>query len=137
MGQASFDGGGMSILQDNDGTLWLGSWSHGLFCMDIDGSLKQIINPTLTGVGQHIHSLLYIAPHTLLIGCDDGLIRYDILTKRWIRYPESASNSNVSNDDRFVYAIIRDRVSSASRLPRDSVATWWDISVKTAWVTCG
>lgn len=109
MGHASFDGGGMSILQDNDGTLWLGSWSHGLFCMDIDGSLKQIINPTLTGVGQHIHSLLYIAPHTLLIGCDDGLIRYDILTKRWIRYPESASNSNVSNDDRFVYAVIRDR----------------------------
>ena len=106
---ASADGGGMSILQDGDGRLWLGSWSHGLFRMDADGTLKQVINPTLMGVGLHIHTLLYIAPRTLLVGCDDGLIRYDILTKQWIRYPQCVQGSDVSNDDRFVYAIIRDR----------------------------
>uniref|UniRef100_UPI00402774DE two-component regulator propeller domain-containing protein n=1 Tax=Prevotella sp. TaxID=59823 RepID=UPI00402774DE len=106
---ASADGGGMSMLQDGDGTLWLGSWSHGLFRMDADGTLKQVINPTLTGAGLHIHSLLYNNPHTLFIGCDDGLLRYDIATNRWSRYPESAQSHDVSNDDRFVYAVIRDR----------------------------
>ena len=106
---ASADGGGMSILQDGDGTLWLGSWSHGLFRMDADGTLKQVINPTLTGAGLHIHSLLYNSPHTLFIGCDDGLLRYDIATNRWSRYPESAQSHDVSNDDRFVYTVIRDR----------------------------
>lgn len=106
---ASVDGGGMSILQDGDGTLWLGSWSHGLFRMDADGTLKQVINPTLTGAGLHIHSLLYNSPHTLFIGCDDGLLRYDIATNRWSRYPESAQSHDVSNDDRFVYTVIRDR----------------------------
>ena len=97
------------MLQDGDGTLWLGSWSHGLFRMDADGTLKQVINPTLTGAGLHIHSLLYNSPHTLFIGCDDGLLRYDIATNRWSRYPESAQSHDVSNDDRFVYTVIRDR----------------------------
>lgn len=106
---ASADGGGMSMLQDGDGTLWLGSWSHGLFRMDTDGMLKQVINPTLTGAGLHIHSLLYKSPHTLFIGCDDGLLRYDIATNRWSRYPESAQSHDVSNDDRFVYTVILDR----------------------------
>ena len=60
MWQVPADGGGMSILQDGNGTLWLGSWSHGLFRLDADGTLKQVINPSLTGVGLHIHTLLYI-----------------------------------------------------------------------------
>lgn len=109
MRQVPADGGGMSILQDGDGTLWLGSWSHGLFRMDADGTLRQVINPSLTGVGLHIHTLLYICPHTLLIGCDDGLLRYDTVTNRWSRYPEKARSIGVSNDDRFVYTVIRDR----------------------------
>ena len=109
MRQVPADGGGMSILQDGNGTLWLGSWSHGLFRLDADGMLRQVINPSLTGVGLHIHTLLYIGPHTLLIGCDDGLLRYDIATNRWSRYPESAQSHDVSNDDRFVYTVIRDR----------------------------
>ena len=109
MWQVPADGGGMSILQDGNGTLWLGSWSHGLFRLDADGTLKQVINPSLTGVGLHIHTLLYIGPHTLLIGCDDGLLRYDTATNRWSRYPESAQSHGVSNDDRFVYTVIRDR----------------------------
>ncbi len=87
----------LRMLQTRDGRYWLGSWEHGLLLMNSDGSLEQVLNPQLTKVGWHIHSLYEEPDGRICIGCDDGLINLDPKTREWRKF-----------DDRFVYAITND-----------------------------
>ena len=87
----------LRMLQTKDGRYWLGTWEQGLMLMHSDGSLEQVLNPLLTKVGWHIHTLYEDSDGHIYIGCDDGLINFDPKTGEWKKY-----------DDRFVYAITND-----------------------------
>lgn len=87
----------LRMLQTRDGRYWLGTWEYGLLLMHSDGQLEQVLNPHLTNVGWHIHTLFEDPDGSICIGCDDGLIRLDPRSGEWQKY-----------DDRFVYAITTD-----------------------------
>ncbi len=87
----------LCMFQTRDGRYWLGTWEHGLLQMNSDGRLEQVLNPLLTKVGWHIHTLYEDSDGHIYIGCDDGLINFDPKTGEWKK-----------SDDRFVYAITND-----------------------------
>ena len=87
----------LSMLQTRDGRYWLGTWEQGLLLMHGDGQLEQVLDPQLTKVGWHIHTLFELNDGRICIGCDDGLIILNPKTGDWRKF-----------DDRFVYAITND-----------------------------
>ncbi len=87
----------LCMFQTRDGRYWLGTWEYGLLLMNSDGRLEQVLNPLLTKVGWHIHTLYEDSDGHIYIGCDDGLINFDPKTGEWKKF-----------DDRFVYAITND-----------------------------
>ena len=95
-----------SIIQTKDGNMWLGTWNNGLVKINNDASLSQVLNPNLTGVGNHIHCLYEFSPTQLLIGCDDGLISFNPQDYSWRRVTDREGNATVA--DRFVYSIMSD-----------------------------
>ena len=87
----------LRMLQTRDERYWLGTWEHGLLLMHGDGRLEQVLDPQLTKVGWHIHTLFEDRDGCICIGCDEGLIRFDPKSGEWQKH-----------DDRFVYAITND-----------------------------
>lgn len=99
--------GGAGLAQDAGGHLWVGSWNDGLYTIGSDGSVSQVLNPTVAGYGQHIHHV-YAAPDgSIFIACDDGYFRYNPKTGSWTRYTQG--NNFSTGGDRFIYCITSDR----------------------------
>ena len=101
------DYGSYTMLQMKDGSLWLGTWNNGLLRIHDDSTLEQVINPSLAGVGNHIHCLYELSPTQLLVGCDDGLLCYNPQSHAWNRMTGNG-NTPTSISDRFVYTVIGD-----------------------------
>ena len=93
----------LRMLQTKDGRLWLGTWESGLLQLHSDGRVEQVLNPKLTNVGNHIHTLFERDDHCICIGCDDGVICLNPNTHEWHRLIEQQRLA-----DRFVYAITSD-----------------------------
>ena len=98
----------LRMLQTHDGQMWLGSWEHGLLQMHTDGRLEQILSPTETNVGTHIHTLYERSDSCICIGCDDGLICLNPQTKEWYRLSDRLQIPPNKLTDRFVYSIVGD-----------------------------
>ena len=98
----------LRMLQTHDGQMWLGSWEHGLLLMHSDGRLEQVLSPTETNVGAHIHTLYERSDSCICIGCDDGLICLNPQTKEWYRLSDRLQIPPNKLTDRFVYSIIGD-----------------------------
>jgi len=94
----------LRMLQTRDGGLWLGTWENGLMKIHSDGHLEQMLSPTITKVGLHIHTLFERSDDCICIGCDDGTICFNPKTREWHRLMEQQTLA-----DRFVYSIISDR----------------------------
>ena len=100
--------GGSTLLKDNRGDYWLGTWDHGLirfngntgegflYCQDDEIPLR------------HIHSITQYSPNMLLVGSDSGLMLLDIDTGDCCLYLSDELNPN-SMSGQFVYPITKDR----------------------------
>lgn len=93
----------LTMLQTNDGRLWLGSWEEGLLLIHSDGRVEQMLSPSQTKLGLHIHTLFERSSDCICIGCDNGIICFNPNTKQYNRLLENEGLS-----DRFVYSIISD-----------------------------
>ena len=98
---------GMCMVQGSDDDLLIGSWERGLLRWNSDGTIEQLINPAISKVGYHIHSIFKYSPTELYVGCDDGLILYNLQTKTWMLLSE-LDNPESSIAERFVYGITKD-----------------------------
>ena len=99
---------GMAMMAAPNGGIYLGTWAQGLYYVDMDGTATQLISGSLSNVVNHIHALYNDHGQYILIGSDDGLVKYDIVNK-------SCSLLSRVNDpirsakERFVYSIAGDR----------------------------
>lgn len=100
--------GGLRMLQTHDGRIWIGSWEDGLLLMHDDGRLEQVLNPSLTQAGHHIHTLYERDESCICIGCDDGVICLNPKTREWKRLFDDLQIPQNKQSDRFVYAVTAD-----------------------------
>ena len=99
----SYQQGALCMLQTRDGRLWIGSWEQGLLLLHSDGHLEQMFLPAETKMGYHIHTLYERSADCICIGCDDGVVCFNPLTRQCHRMSELPQQ-----ECRFVYSIIGD-----------------------------
>lgn len=101
--------GGLVLYEDSAQRFWIGTWDSGLYEVNrVTGKVTVHLDPSSTPKGVfHIHSLLENTPGELLIGSDDGLLLYDIVSRETIFHEESTDKYGLSN--RFVYPLMKDR----------------------------
>ncbi len=99
---------GLCLTQVPDGRIIIGTWAQGLIAISEDGTIRQLLNPATAGVGTHIHTLLPVDGNILLVGCDDGLISFDLSRESWSRSSNIISDANAA-DRRFIYSLMVDR----------------------------
>lgn len=100
---APVDTRGLSMMQDSDGLIWIGTWDNGLIAFD--PHTRRVVR-RVEG-GSHIHSLMEYAPGILYIGSDDGMMRYETATGRMQHFlPVELDDRSINNQ--FVYPILRD-----------------------------
>ena len=99
----------LSIIEDSNHHLWLGTWDSGLMQVNkYTGEASVHLSPQKGFKGtMHIHSVMEYAPHQLLVGSDDGLLLYNTLTEEYQLFTEDDTNIH-SLSNRFVYPIIMD-----------------------------
>lgn len=96
------------MLEDNFGTLWLGSWNDGLFEVDKTTGVKNnYLNPENQGGLTHIHSMTEYEPGKLLIGSNGGLTSFRVSPVMGNRLESHIIEPILSS--RFVYPIYKDR----------------------------
>lgn len=104
-GQTHFDG--MCMAEASEGRMLVGSWNDGLLMLSPDGTMRQLTNPLLTGAGTHIHTIYRVSPNEFLLGCDEGVMQYNLLENQWSMISNAFSIPGAAG--RFVYSILRDR----------------------------
>lgn len=96
------------MLEDTFGTLWLGTWNHGVYAIHkTEGIQANYLNTEGVDKILHIHSMIEYEPGKFLIGSNDGLTYFTgtpsmgYKRERHIREPELSSC--------FVYPIYKDK----------------------------
>lgn len=95
---------GMCMAQGMDGSLLIGTWNNGMIALHGNGYVERLLGPD--EFGKHIHTIYNDTQGVVYIGCDDGLLRYDLQRHS---YAVVAGKHKASAADKFVYAITRDR----------------------------
>lgn len=98
---------GLCLTQVPDGRIIIGTWAQGLIAISEDGTIKQLLDPAKAGVGTHIHTLLPVDGNILLVGCDDGLISFDLSRESWSRTDNIITEANAASR-RFIYSLMTD-----------------------------
>lgn len=99
---------GMAMLANSDGSILVGTWDQGLYQVETDGTTKLLISASLTNSLHHIHKLLNDRNLFVLIGCDEGLVEYDIQKGTW-RMLSEVNDPSKSSAEKFVYSITADK----------------------------
>lgn len=101
------DFAGWCLAQMPGGDYLVGTWEDGLWVFSKGGAARRVMSPRVDGVGTHIHSLLPVSDATVLVGCDEGLVAFDVGRGSWrFAYPRLHAAGASS---RFVYSLARDR----------------------------
>lgn len=97
--------GGMDLTRTADGTLWLGTWDHGLMQLRPDGTLTP--DAATSTLLYHIHCVAADYGSQLLVGCDNGVFAYNTQTHTCLPIGDVSQLQSIA--DRFVYTVKRDR----------------------------
>ncbi len=99
---------GMAMMAAPDGGIYVGTWDQGLYYVNVDGTITQLVSNTLSAMVNHIHALYDDHGQYILIGSDDGLAEYDVANKS-CRLLSEVNDPSRSSMERFVYSIAGDR----------------------------
>ncbi len=99
----------LSMLEDKNGNLWLGTWYKGLCLYDkqSDSYISYLNEENSSQYVTHIRAIFQYDEKTLFIGSDDGLYLFDLTTKKAKRLDMPQLEHSLS--DQNVYGIYRDR----------------------------
>lgn len=99
----------LSILEDNNGSLWLGTWAEGLrkYNKQTNDYQTYLSQQSGTPYVTHIRTLLPYSEHSLLVGSDDGLYMFDTNTHTSVRLDIPQLEHSLS--DQNVYSMARDK----------------------------
>ena len=99
----------LSMLEDKNGNLWLGTWYKGLCLYDkqSDSYISYLNEENSSQYVTHIRAIFQYDEKTLFIGSDGGLYLFDLKTKRDKRLDMTQLEHRLSDQD--VYGIYRDR----------------------------
>lgn len=99
----------LSMLEDNRGNFWLGTWDSGLRLYDkqSDSYISYLNQDNTSQYVTHIRVIFQYDDKSLLIGSDDGLYLFDLETKISKRIDKPELQSSLS--DQNVYSICRDK----------------------------
>lgn len=99
----------LSILEDNRGNFWLGTWDSGLRLYDkqSDSYISYLNQENTSQYVTHIRVIFQYDEKSLLIGSDDGLYLFDLGTKISRRIDKPEFQSSLS--DQNIYSICRDK----------------------------
>lgn len=93
--------------EDNEGDLWLGTWSSGVYRLDTSAMTVTEGIPPGNDLN-HIHSITHIGSRVFFVGSDDGLLSVDALTGNRQLYKNDRTNpGSISNQ--YVYPLLIDR----------------------------
>ena len=96
------------MAETGDGTLWLGTWNNGIVAFDRSGNVKSLaLGQGHKDFALHIHSITEYNPGILLVGCDNGLVWYDIKNGASRTYTKTSLTPN-SISGSFVYPVLTD-----------------------------
>lgn len=99
----------LSILEDNKGNLWLGTWSNGLCLYDKQSNshISYLGRNDIFQYVTHIRAIFQYDDRSLYIGSDDGLYLFDLDTKKAKRIDMPQLQHSLS--DQNVYSIYKDK----------------------------
>jgi signal transduction histidine kinase/ligand-binding sensor domain-containing protein/DNA-binding response OmpR family regulator len=97
----------LSIMEDNVGNLWLGTWSQGLRCYNKQSNTYTSFLNQKSKYVTHIRSIFQYTEKQFLIGSDDGLYLFEITTGKSERIDIPQFKYSLS--DQNVYSIARDK----------------------------
>lgn len=99
----------LSMLEDNNGNLWLGTWYKGLCLYDKQsGNYTSYLNEeNPSQYVTHIRAIFQYDEKSLFIGSDDGLYLFDLVAKKAKRVDKPQLEHSLS--DQNVYGIYRDK----------------------------
>lgn len=99
---------GLAMTESTNGDLWLGTWENGLVRLDrTTMTATAYLGPMSPVYALHVHSVIEYQPGQLLLGTDNGLIRYDINSNSATAYVKDELNPS-SISDNFIYPIFKD-----------------------------
>lgn len=97
-----------SMLEDTFGSIWIGTWTNGLFEIDKKNGVKgNYLNTDNGDKILHIHSMMEYEPGKILIGSNDGLTSFNVSPIIGNRKESHIKEPIISN--RFVYPIYKDK----------------------------
>lgn len=101
----------LSIGEDKQGDLWLGTWGIGLIRFNKQlGVQERYMDKSSIAFVSHIRSIFEYDENQLLIGSDDGLYLFNIKSKKQSRVDIPQFKYSLS--DQNVYSIARDKENS-------------------------
>ncbi|MCF0202651.1 MAG: response regulator [Bacteroidaceae bacterium] len=99
---------GITMLEDAKHNLWVGTWENGVHIIDpTTGRTQVMFHPSQPDGIRHIHSMKSIGTGEYLIGSDDGLMYFNVVTRQHKFYREG-DIKNGGLTSRFIYSIQRD-----------------------------
>ena len=97
-----------SVFEDENGEMWLGSWTKGLIHFDPASRKGVAVDGGNFHKLYHIHSIEQYSPARLLVGSEQGLTLFDIPSSTSCTYaPDELDRRSLSNQ--FVYPILKDK----------------------------
>lgn len=99
----------LSILEDNKGNFWLGTWANGLRLYDKQSGtfISYLDQKDPSNYITHIRTIFQYNEEALLIGSDDGLYLFDLHSKKVKRVDAPQLQHSLS--DQNVYSICKDK----------------------------
>ena len=87
------------ITEDNDGNIWLATYTQGLYCLDSNGNLTKYTRANSPLLTDYIADLSYSNGRELLIATSSGLYRMDIFTKEMVYASNTRSEHPIIQDN--------------------------------------